>query len=60
MASFCVLDEFEVHKNKKFLEIAEELKPELYEKKIFPVKLLELEKEGHQEPVIKYEENIDT
>lgn len=59
MASFCILDEFEVHKNKKFLEIAEELKPELYEKKIFPEKLLELEKEGHQEPVIKYEENID-
>ena len=25
MASFCILDEFEVHKNKKFLEIAEEL-----------------------------------
>ena len=30
MASVCILDEFEVHKNEKFLRIAEELKPELH------------------------------
>ena len=43
MASICILDEFEVHKNEKFLAIAEQLKPELYKKEIKPVSLLTLE-----------------
>lgn len=40
MAAICVLDEFEVHKNEKFLETAEKLKPELYEKVVSPQRLL--------------------
>ena len=44
MAAVCILDEFEVHKNEKFLKIAEKLKPELYEIYINPKKLLKFEK----------------
>lgn len=42
MAAVCILDEFEVHKNERFLKIAEELKPELHEKTVRPQKLLHL------------------
>lgn len=52
MASICILDEFNVHKNEEFLRIAEELKPELYETDIVPVSLLTLEHSGHPEPVV--------
>ena len=44
MAAVCILDEFEVHKNEKFLKIAEKLKPELHETYIKPKKLLKFEK----------------
>ena len=59
MASICILDEFEVHKNEKFLAIAEQLKPELYKKEIKPVSLLTLETKGHPEPVIVDSEPIE-
>lgn len=52
MASVCILDEFEVHKNEEFLRIAEELKPELHETAIAPVRLLTLEKGEHPEPEV--------
>lgn len=52
MASICILDEFDVHKNEKFLQIAEELKPRLHETEIAPVRLLTLEQGEHPEPVI--------
>lgn len=44
MAAVCILDEFEVHKNEKFLKIAEELKPELHETVIRPEKLLQFKR----------------
>lgn len=44
MAAVCILNEFEVHKNEKFLKIAEKLKPELHETYIKPKKLLKFEK----------------
>lgn len=44
MAAICILDEFEVHKNEKFLKTAEALKPELYEKIVRPEKLLQFER----------------
>lgn len=56
MASYCVLDEFEVHKNERFLKIAEDLKPELYVQKISPVRLIEIEKNRMQETVVSKEE----
>ena len=56
MASFCILDEFEVHKNEDFLRIAEELKPELHETEIAPVRLLELREDGKPEPEVVSEE----
>lgn len=52
MASICILDEFDVHKNAEFIKIAEELKPQLHEKEIRPVSLLQLEKGNHPEPKI--------
>lgn len=58
MASYCVLDEFEVHKNEKFLEIAEKLRPELHVQKILPVKMIEIEKNSMQETVVSKEEPI--
>jgi hypothetical protein len=39
MASICILDEFEVHKNEKFLQIAKELAPKLKERIIVPKNL---------------------
>ena len=56
MASVCILDEFEVHKNEEFLSIAEELKPELHRTDIAPVRLLTLEQDGNPEPAIAEEE----
>lgn len=59
MASFCVLDEFEVHKNDDFLRIAEELKPELHEREIAPVSIVTLEQDGNQDPALVSEEAPD-
>lgn len=44
MAAICILDEFEVHKNEKFLEIAQGLKPKLRERELRPQKLLQFER----------------
>ena len=44
MAAICILDEFEVHKNKTFLDKAEALKPELHEVIVHPRKLLQFER----------------
>ncbi len=56
MASVCILDEFDVHKNEEFLRTAEELKPELHETEIRPLRLLNLEPGEKPEPVIVSEE----
>ena len=39
MASFCILEKFEVHKNERFLQIAKNLEPELNEEIIEPRKV---------------------
>lgn len=57
MASYCVLEEFEVHRNERFLEIAEGLKPELYETLLEPVRLIEVAKNERQETVVTAEES---
>ena len=57
MASVCILDEFDVHKNEEFLRIAEELKPELLKTDIVPVSLLTLEQNGNPEPIVVSEES---
>lgn len=57
MASVCILDEFEVHKNEGFLRIAEELKPELHRTDIAPVRLLTLEQNENPEPIVVEEES---
>ena len=44
MAAVCILDEFEVHKNEKFLKTAERLKPGLHEKLVRPQNLRVLDK----------------
>lgn len=44
MAAVCILDEFEVHKNEKFLKRAERLKPGLHEKMVRPQNLQVLDK----------------
>lgn len=44
MAAVCILDEFEVHKNEKFLKTAERLKPGLHEKMVRPQNLQVLDK----------------
>ena len=59
MASVCILDEFDVHKNEEFLRIAEELKPELIRTDIVPERILQLEKNEHPEPVIVGEEPVE-
>ena len=59
MASVCILDEFDVHKNEEFLRIAEELKPELIRTEIVPERILQLEKNEHPEPVIVGEEPVE-
>lgn len=59
MASVCILDEFDVHKNEEFLRIAEGLKPELIKTEIVPERLLKLEKNEHPEPVIVGEEPVE-
>jgi len=56
MASVCILDEFEVHKNEEFLRIAEELKPKLHETRIAPLHLLKLKENGRLEPEVETEE----
>lgn len=60
MASFCILDEFEVHKNEDFLQIAEELKPELHERTVTPVSILTLEQNGQSDPVVVSKDDPDT
>lgn len=59
MASYCVLDEFEVHKNEAFLKIAEELKPELNVCRVQPQRLIEIEKDQMQEPVIVAQARVE-
>lgn len=56
MASYCILEDFEVHKNKKFLEIAENLKPELLVQNVSPARLIKIEKNEMQETVVTAEE----
>lgn len=58
MASYCILDEFEVHPNEAFLKKAQELKPQLYREKIFPKKILEIEKNAMQETIVCREESV--
>lgn len=60
MASICILDEFEVHKNEDFLQIAEELKPELHERTVTPVSILTLEQNGQSDPVVVSKDDPDT
>lgn len=59
MASVCILDEFEVHKNEEFLRIAEALKPELIRTEVAPRRLLTIETTDHPEPVITAEESVE-
>lgn len=56
MASICILDEFEVYKNEKFLSIAEELMPKLQKTKVKPVRLIELDASKKSETEIVSEE----
>ena len=49
MAAVCILDEFEVHKNEKFLEIAESLKPKLHERLVRPQRILGAAEEDYSE-----------
>ncbi len=60
MASFCVLDEFEVHKNEEFLRIAEELKPELHEREIRPLSMVKVEKNEDGDTFVTDEKAQDT
>lgn len=58
MASYCVLDEFEVHKNEAFLKLAKHLKPELHVCCVQPQRLIQIEKNNMQETVVRAEECI--
>lgn len=51
MAAVCILDEFEVHKNEKFLKTAERLKPGLHEKMVRPQNLQVLIKSSLKEMI---------
>lgn len=59
MASVCILDEFEVHKNEKFLRIAEELKPELHKTEILPVRMIQTAENEKKELEIIGEEPME-
>lgn len=59
MASVCILDEFEVHKNEKFLRIAEELRPELHATHILPERIIKTAENEKSEREVCEEESLD-
>lgn len=58
MAAYCILDEFEVHRNEAFLEQAEKLKPELYINHVKAERIIEIEQNEMQETIVKKEEPV--
>lgn len=56
MAAYCILDEFEVHRNEVFLDKAEKLKPELYINRVKAERIIEIEQNEMQETIVKKEE----
>ncbi len=50
MASYCILEEFEVTKNKRFLQIAQDLEPKLHEETVMP--------DMPEKPVLKKDDTI--
>ena len=59
MANFCIIENFEVHKNDKFLKIAEDLCPKLLEAQIDPISLIETDKDVQGELYISEREAIE-
>jgi hypothetical protein len=59
MASVCILDEFEVHKNEKFLRIAEELRPKLHATHILPERIIKTAENEKSELEVCEEESLD-
>ena len=52
MPSYSIIENFEVHKNNRFLEIAESLKPELRHKEIKAAKEIMVGKDRQMRTVI--------
>ena len=59
MASVCILEEFEVHKNEKFLAIAERHTPVLKSRNIIPKKIIEINQNSQGEIEIVKEETTN-
>ena len=57
MPAVCVLDNFEVHKNEEFLKIAESLKPELKERRLAPVRIVEVDRNSMGEACVVSEKS---
>lgn len=57
MPAVCVLDNFEVHKNEEFLKIAESLKPELKERRLSPVRIVEVDRNSMGEACVVSEKS---
>ena len=59
MPSYSIIENFEVHKNNRFLEIAEALKPELLHKEIKAEKEIMVGKDRQMRTVITEEHPIE-
>ena len=59
MPSYSIIENFEVHKNNRFLEIAESLKPELRHKEIKAAKEIMVGKDRQMRTVITEEYPIE-
>ena len=59
MPSYSIIDNFEIHKNNRFLEIAESLKPELYHKEIKAAKEIMVGKDRQMRTVVAEEHPIE-
>ncbi|XCP85563.1 hypothetical protein ABXS75_01805 [Roseburia hominis] len=60
MASYSIMEHFEVHKNNRFLQIAESLKPELHHKTVYADYEIKLNKDSQTRTVVTQKAPIST
>lgn len=55
----CIIDNFEVHKNNRFLKIAESMKPQLHRKEVLAQKEILVEKDRQMRTVILEKHSVE-
>ena len=59
MPSYSIIDNFEVHKNNRFLKIAESMKPQLHRKEVLAQKEILVEKDRQMRTVILEKHSVE-